>query len=81
MDKQRALRGYTFRSPKGKLDWRIEPSVSRAQDNAAFASDRPYSHISMPSDWDRAYKQGFRIVSATLSVGASHPAWKKARPD
>lgn len=75
--KQRVLRGFTFRDPKGNLDWRICHSVESAQSNAAFACERPYSHISLPGDWQRAYKQGFRIVSATLRAGPSNGAWAK----
>lgn len=80
MTKRRVRHGFTFRDPEGNLDCRIVHSVEAAQSNAAFASDRPYSYISMPNDWQRAYKQGFRIVSATLTAGASNEAWKEPQP-
>lgn len=81
MKKQRVLKGFTFRDPGGNLDSRICYSIGWAQSNAAFQSKRPYSHIEMPNDWLRAYEQGFRIVSATLSAGPSQGAWKKPYPD
>ncbi len=76
--KQCVLRSFTFRYPLGSLDRRVVGQVSEAQSNAAFASDRPYSHISMPSDWCRAYKQGFRVVPVTMKSGPTHAAWKGA---
>lgn len=77
MKKQRVLCGYTFRHPKGHLDYRVVWSVETAQSNAAFASDRPYSHIRLPDDWNQAYKQGFRVVPAELLSGVSKRSWKK----
>lgn len=78
--RQRVLRGFTFRDPSGRLDWRVFETVNRAQSGAAFESDRPYGHIDMPKDWHRAYKQGFRIVPVTLKSGATRSAWKEAAP-
>lgn len=77
MKRQRVVRGFTFRNPQGYLDWRIVHSVEAAQSNAAFASDRPYSHIQVPRDWHLAYKQGFRIVPVKLVSGSTNGAWKK----
>lgn len=77
MAKQRVVIGFTFRDPKGTLDYRIVWSVEAAQSNAAFACERPYSHISLPEDWNRACKQGFRVVRAKLIGGRSEPNWKK----
>lgn len=75
--KKRIRRGFTFRNPNGDLDYRIVHSVAAAQSNAAFDSERPYSYIELPTDWDRAYNQGFRIVPATLTSGPSDRAWKR----
>lgn len=77
MKRQQHRTGYTFRDPNGELDFRIVQSPEAAQSNAAFACERPYSHIEMPDDWGRAYKQGFRIVSATLVGGRSQTRWKR----
>lgn len=72
-------KGYTFRNPSGNLDYRVFNTIAGAQSQAAFASERPYSHVSWPSDWDRAYKQGFRIVPVKMvTTGTSRAAWKKA---
>lgn len=73
--KRRILKGFTFRDPGGNLDWRIYKTVEAAQSGAAFASKRPYSHISMPEDWNRAYRQGFRVLSAKLLGGEAHYKW------
>lgn len=79
MKKERTRHGYTFRDPRGKLDFRVVQSPEAAQSNAAFNCKRPYSHIEMPGDWYRAYEQGFRIVSAKLVSGRSQTRWKKAQ--
>lgn len=81
MGKKRALHGYTFRSPGGDLDYRIVPSIEAAQSNAAFQCERPYSYITWPDDWNRAYEQGFRIVPATLVSGRGNGAWKNPQPE
>jgi hypothetical protein len=78
MTKQRQAKGFTYRRPDGTLSSEVFEDVSYAQEEAAFASKRPYSYISMPSDWKRAYRQGFRIVRATIVAGRSHRAWKDA---
>ena len=61
-----AVHGFTFVDPKGEVSNIVYSNVKAAQDAAAFACERPYSYISTPSDWYRAYKQGFRIVRAVL---------------
>lgn len=66
--KQEVLAGYSFRDPKGRLDYRVCEDRDSAKDNAAFASDRNYSHIEMPNDWHRAYTQGFRVVKVKMRV-------------
>lgn len=77
MATQRAVYGFTFRHPDGSLCPNVSQTVAGAQNGAAFASDRPYSHVSWPSDWRRAYKQGFRIVPVKLvTTGKSRAAWK-----
>lgn len=81
MTRQRMVRGYTFRHPDGKLDYRIVENVGAAQSNAAFASDRPYSHISLPSDWHRAHKQGFRIVAVAMVAGRTQHRWRQYQPE
>jgi hypothetical protein len=73
-------KGFTFRNPAGNLDYRVVDTVAAAQSNAAFASERRYSHISMPSDWDRAYKQGFRIVPVTMKAERTRRSYKLAAP-
>lgn len=75
--RQQVKQGFTYRKPDGKLNSTVHWSVESAQSSAAFASDRPYSHIALPDDWNRAYKQGFRIVRARLVAGKTHRAWKK----
>lgn len=64
--KKRARHGFTFRYPSGELDYRITETMGAAWTNAAFACERPHSHIVIPLDWQRAEEQGFRIVHATL---------------
>jgi hypothetical protein len=71
--------GYAFISPRTGVDYRIYRTITAAQDAAAFASERLYSHISMPSDWHRAYKQGFRIAKAAIKAGNSHKSWANYR--
>lgn len=71
-------KGFSFRNPAGNLDYRVFSKVEAAQSTAAFESERPYSHIEWPSDWSRAYKQGFRIVPVKMvTTGKSRAAWKK----
>ena len=74
---KRTAKGFTFRDPAGNLDYRVAENVAAAQNNAAWASERPYSHVAWPTDWDRAYEQGFRIVPVTMNAGRTEPTWKK----
>ncbi len=77
--KKRIKTGYTFRCPDGTLDNRIVSTVEAAQNNAAFSSKRPYSHIEWPADWNRAYQQGFRIITAKLVAGRTYRSWQEAQ--
>lgn len=79
--KQETLKGFTFRRPNGSLDYRVVHSAEVAQSNAAFACERPYSHIELPGDWKRAYKQGFRIVRAKVVSGRTESKWKDLQPE
>lgn len=68
MKKQTVRRGYTFRNPKGTLGCVVYSNRSDAWESAAFATKRPYSHIVLPDDKQRARKQGFRVVPVTMRV-------------
>jgi len=75
------LYGFTFRRPDGSLDYRIVERVEAAQVNAAFACKRPHTFGLLPGDWNRAYKQGFRVVRARLVEGRGAGAWKNYQPN
>lgn len=76
MTKQRIRRGFTFRDPKGNIDFRVHWSVEEAQSQAAFDWS-PRCGITLPDDWNSAYKAGYRIVPVALAQdGRARPSWK-----
>jgi hypothetical protein len=68
--------GFTFRRPDRTFDYRVCTTVEAAQTLAAF-DHSTRSGVTLPDDWDKAYDVGYRVVSATLTIGQSHRDWRK----
>jgi hypothetical protein len=58
--------GYTYKMPDGTLGRQITSTRKWSMSNAAFAfSDR--GTITMPYDWKRAYRKGWRVVPVQVT--------------